>query len=171
MLYDDKDLFISDEEAEKADTNKVEPAKVVSFPEKGKLKKDIRVVKIPVEGDELPLEIDVADAYFMAQLIKLVKYARDVEKPLQEKLSEADKITDVLDRACAIADINLEFSRTLKDKVDDVFGDGTVAKYIGGRVPLVYRYAGFFDAVAPYINEYYNNEKELQNVIANEYNI
>ena len=117
------------------------------------------------------MEIDVADAYFMAQLVKLVRYTRDIQKTIKEKLAEADKIEDVLDRTCTIADINLEFSKALKDRVDDIFGAGTVEKYIGARVPLVYRYAGFFEAVTPYINEYYANERELSTTIANEYNI
>lgn len=177
--YDDKDLFLDDSDVTtKASEDKAvnldtsaNDSKVTPFKNKGKLKKDIRVVKIPVEGDELPLEIDVADAYFMAQLVKLVKYTRDVQKAIKEKLDEAEKIEDVIDRTCAIADINLDFSKALKDRVDDIFGEGTVEKYIGARVPLVYRYAGFFEAVTPYINEYYANERELSTTIANEYNI
>ena len=176
---DDKDLFLDDSDiTTNASEDKVvdfdtsaNGSNVVDFKSKGKLKKDIRVVKVPVEGDELPLEIDVADAYFMAQLVKLVKYTRDIQKTIKEKLAEADKIEDVLDRTCVIADINLDFSKALKARVDDIFGEGTVEKYIGARVPLVYRYAGFFEAVTPYINEYYANERELSTTIANEYNI
>lgn len=180
---DDKDLFLDDSDVttNNDSTNvsdrvvhfdtSTKESNVVHFENKGKLKKDIRVVKIPVEGEELPLEIDVADAYFMAQLVKLVKYTRDIQKTMKEKLAEADKIEDVIDKTCAIADINLEFSKTLKDRVDDIFGEGTVEKYIGARVPLVYRYTGFFEAVTPYINEYYANERELSTTIANEYNI
>jgi hypothetical protein len=170
--FDEKGLFLDDEDAKEVEADtKSNDSKVVPFATKGKIKKDIRVVKIPVEGDELPLEIDVADAYFMAQLVKLVKYTRDVQKTLKDELAEADKIEDVIDRTCAIADINLKFSKNLKARVDDIFGEGTVEKYIGARVPLVYRYAGFFEAVTPYINEFYENERELSTTIANEYNI
>lgn len=169
---DDKDLFLDDEDVKgvEADT-KSNDSKVVSFATKGKIKKDIRVVKIPVEGEELPLEIDVADAYFMARVAQLGKFARDVQNDSKTRLAEAEKIEDVIDRTCAIADINLEYSKALKARVDDIFGEGTVEKYIGARVPLVYRYAGFFEAVAPYINEFYENERELSTTIANEYNI
>lgn len=170
--YDEKDLFLDDADVKenRADT-KVESDRVTPFPTKSKLKKDIRVVKIPVEGDELPLEIDVADAYFMAQLVKLGQFSRDVQKTINVKLAEANKIENALDKACAIADINLEFSKALKERVNDIFGEGTVEKYIGARVPLVYRYAGFFEAVTPYIKEFMDNERELSTTIANEYNI
>lgn len=172
FVDDEKDLFLDEAEVNnvEADT-KVEDSKVTPFPTKGKIKKDIRVVKIPVEGEELPLEIDVADAYFMSRVAQLGKFARDVQNDSKTRLAEADKIEDVIDRTCAIAEINLEYSKALKVRVDDIFGDGTVEKYIGARVPLVYRYAGFFEAVAPYINEFYENERELSTTIANEYNI
>lgn len=119
--------------------------------------KDNRAVAINIGSGESILTVDFSDSMLLNKLLHLVKWGRGIQTSIEKEIEDTDSIEDTLDRALALSDITVKYCREFKDKVEDVFGRGTVEKIFGSALPYPDRYEELFDAILPLITKYYEN--------------
>lgn len=119
--------------------------------------KDNRAVAISIGSGESILTVDFSDSMLLNKLLHLVKWGRGIQTSIEKEIKDTDSIEDTLDRALALSDITVKYCHEFKDKVEDVFGQGTVEKIFGSALPYPDRYEELFDAIIPLITKYYEN--------------
>lgn len=117
--------------------------------------KDDRAVAISIGEDGSQIIIDLSDATLLNKLLHLVSWGRNVQSVIDKEISDTDSIEDTLDRALALSDITVKYCKEFKEKVEGVFGEGTVEKLFGSALPYPDRYEELFDAVMPLVTQYY----------------
>lgn len=117
--------------------------------------KDDRAVAISIGEDDSQLTIDLSDATLLNKLLHLVSWGRKVQSVIDKEIKDTDSIEDTLDRALALSDITVKYCKEFKEKVEGVFGEGTVKKLFGSALPYPDRYEELFDAVMPLVTQYY----------------
>lgn len=119
--------------------------------------KDNRAVAISIGSGESVLTVDFSDSMLLNKLLHLVKWGQGIQTSIEKEIKDTDSIEDTLDRALALSDITVKYCHEFKDKVEDVFGQGTVEKIFGSALPYPDRYEELFDAIIPLITKYYED--------------
>lgn len=119
--------------------------------------KDNRAVAISIGSGESVLTVDFSDSMLLNKLLHLVKWGQGIQTSIENEIKDTDSIEDTLDRALALSDITVKYCHEFKDKVEDVFGQGTVEKIFGSALPYPDRYEELFDAIIPLITKYYED--------------
>lgn len=127
--------------------------------------------KIPIEGYDKVLELNLADKRVINKLIHAqVHYAKG-DKFMEEVYEKAKSIEDPLERLAYISDMEIKFLTELKDIVNDIFGTDIVTPMFGEGIPSVEMYFVIFEALAPYIREAVQKQKQISKTVIEKYGL
>lgn len=124
-----------------------------------------------VKGYDKPLRIDFSDKRVINKLLHLQAFYSNMDKIMQEKKEEADKIEDRLEKLLFMSDTEVELLTELKNKVDDLFNENITEAMFGDCVPSVERYFNLFEAISPFIKEAVSQQNKIISEVNQKYGL
>lgn len=120
-----------------------------------------RRILVNDEGEYIVLP--VGNPEFIASLMVLLtdfdeKAAQQRERAQEISAMPEDTTAETLKRLNAAAQLNLEISRDMAERVNSMFGADACRKVFGTDAPSLYAFADFFDQLTPYIRQFAEEE-------------
>lgn len=116
------------------------------------------VIEVNDAGETITMNVD--DQMFLDRFSTLIEEFRKIAAEMDQ---ESIKNTDTEKQVALIIDR----TKSLMDRIDDVFGDECCRKVFGNAVPGPYALADFFDQLMPIAEQYMD---ERQKEISKKYN-
>jgi len=118
---------------------------------------NVKRIQVNDAGEYITLNLD--DQSLIPRLLELMKDFEAASKEHTSRAAEIDAMAEDADddrmaKVAAEAEFNLEICTTLKQKVDDAFGDEVCRKVFGDIVPGVSAFAEFFDQLGSLMKQF-----------------
>lgn len=130
-----------------------------------------KVVEFGIEGTDVTFKIDFTDKRLTNKLLHLFKKMKSMDKVIEDKAAEIDKIEDAFERLLAMSDTETEILEEFKKDVDSAFGFNITEKMFGDTLPDAFRYTDLFDSILPFLAKVKEEEKSAFDAINAKYNI
>ena len=123
-----------------------------------KISVDRRERRILVNDEGEYIVLPVGNPEFIASLLALLtdfdeKAAQQREQAQEISAMPEDTTAETLKRLNAAAQLNLEISRDMAERVNSLFGADACRKIFATETPSLYAFADFFDQLTPYIKQ------------------
>lgn len=115
------------------------------------IQRNVKRIEVNDNGDIIELNFD--DLNLPYRFYAMLKDLAKDRKKFTEELAE--KFKDISDEESvdAFVQAERELNEYMRDKIDEVFGEGTCRKVYGDILPSVEMHMQFFDALRPYFEE------------------